>query len=78
MFSNEFEFDESITTIMDEGADYEDVQVMITDEQVFIRQWDDDREKYEVVCMSPKMFYELQEAMNRPAGLFYMELTRKV
>jgi hypothetical protein len=78
MFSNEFEFDESITTLMDEGADYEDVQVMITDDQVFIRQWDDDREKYEVICMSPKMFYELQEAMNRPAGLFYIELTRKV
>ena len=78
MFSNEFEFDESITTLMDECADYEDVQVMITDEQVFIRQWDDDREKYEVICMSPKMFYELQEAMNRPAGLFYVELTRKI
>lgn len=78
MFSNEFEFDESITTLMDDEAEYEDVQVMITDDQVFIRQWDDDRERYEIVCMSPKMFYELQEAMNRPAGLFHVELTMKV
>lgn len=78
MFTNEFEFDETVTTIMDEGADYEDVQVMITDDQVFIRQWDDDREKYEIICMSPKMFYELQEAMKRPAGMFYIELTRQV
>lgn len=78
MFTNEFAFDETVTTIMDEAAEYEDVHVVITDDQVFIRQWDDDREKYEIICMSPKMFYELQEAMNRPAGLFYVELTQKV
>jgi hypothetical protein len=78
MFTNEFEFDETVTTIMDEAAEYEDVHVVITDDQVFIRQWDDDREKYEIICMSPKMFYELQEAMKRPAGLFYVELTQKV
>ncbi len=78
MFTNEFEFDETVTTIMDEAAEYEDVHVVITDDQVFIRQWDDDREKYEIICMSPKMFYELQEAMKSPAGLFYVELTKKV
>lgn len=78
MFTNEFEFDETVTTIMDDDAEYEDVQVMITDDQVFIRQWDDDREKYEIICMSPKMFYELQEAMKRPAGLFRVELTKAV
>ena len=78
IFTNEFEFDETVTTLMDDDAEYEDVQVMITDEQVFIRQWDDDREKYEIICMSPKMFYELQEAMKRPAGLFRVELTRNI
>jgi predicted hydrolase (HD superfamily) len=77
MFTNEFDFDETVTTVMDETAEYEDIQLMITDDQVFIRQWDDDREKYEIVCMSPKMFYELQEAMKHPAGLFTVELTRK-
>jgi hypothetical protein len=34
MFTNEFEFDETVTTIMDETAEYEDVHVMITDDQV--------------------------------------------
>jgi hypothetical protein len=78
MFTNEFDFDETVTTLMDDDAEYEDVQVMITDEQVFIRQWDDDREKYEIICMSPKMFFEMQEAMKRPVGLFRVELTRNV
>lgn len=77
IFTNEFEFDETVTTIMDETAEYEDVQVMITDDQVFIRQWDDDREKYEIVCMSPKMFFELREAMKHPAGLFRVMLAQK-
>ena len=78
MFTNEFEFDETVTTIMDESAEYEDVHVMITDDQVFIRQWDDDREKYEIICMSPKMYYELQEAMKHPAGLFIVELSQNI
>lgn len=78
MFTNEFEFDETVTTILDETAEYEDVHVMITDDQVFIRQWDDDREKYEIICMSPKMYFELQEAMKHPAGLFIVELSQKI
>lgn len=78
MFTNEFDFEDIIVTILDETAEYEDVQVMITDDQVFIRQWDDDREKYEIICMSPKMFYEIQEAMKQPAGLFYVKLTPKI
>lgn len=63
---------------MDETAEFEDVQVMITDDQVFIRQWDDDREKYDIVCMTPKMFFEMQEAMKHPEGLFQVELTKSV
>lgn len=78
MFTNEFEFDESVTTILDETAEHEDVHVLISDDQVFIRQWDDDREKYEIICMSPKMYFELQEAMKHPAGLFIVELSQQI
>jgi hypothetical protein len=78
MFTNEFDFDETVTTVMDESAEYEDVHVLISDDQVFIRQWDDDREKYEIICMNPKMFFEIQEAMKHPAGLFQVKLTKVV
>ena len=78
MFTNEFDFDESVTTVMDDTGEYEDIHVIITDDNVFVRQWDDDREKYEIICMSPKMFYELQEAMKHPAGLFIVELSQKI
>jgi hypothetical protein len=78
IFTNEFDFYDSITTILDETDEHEDVRVIISDEYVFIQQWDDAREKYEVVCMTPKMFYELQEAMKKPEGLYYLELSLKV
>lgn len=77
MFTNEFDFDESVTTILDETDEHEDVRVIITDEYVFIQQWDDSRDKYEVVCMTPKMFYELQESMKRPEGMFFVEISAK-
>lgn len=76
MFTNEFEFDESVTTLMDETGEFEDVQIIISDDQVFIRQWDNDREKYEIVCMNYKMFLELQEAMKKPEGFYYIELVK--
>lgn len=78
VFTNEFDFDESVTTVMDDTGEYEDIHVIITDDTVFIRQWDDDREKYELMCMTPKMFYELQEAMKKPAGLYYLKITQMV
>jgi hypothetical protein len=76
MFTNEFDFDEVLITILDETAEHEDVRVIISDDYVFIQQWDDARDKYEVVCMTPKMFYELQEAMKKPEGAYYVTLTR--
>jgi len=77
MFTNEQNFDESLTTVMDETAEYEDVHLIITDEEVFIRQWDDDREKYEIVCMTHKMFFELQEALRKPEGMYYVHIEAK-
>ncbi len=39
MFTNEFDFDESITTILDETDEHEDIRLIITDDYVFIQQW---------------------------------------
>jgi hypothetical protein len=77
MFTNEQNFDETLTTILDETAEYEDVHLIITDDEVFIRQWDDDREKYEIVCMTHKMFFELQEALRKPEGMYYVHIEAK-
>lgn len=70
MFTNEFEFDETITTILDDHGQYEDVQIFLDEAEVYIRQWNEPTQDYVFVVMSVKMFYELLESMNRPEGAY--------
>jgi hypothetical protein len=70
MFTNEIESEESIITILDDGGSYEDITVFLDAVEVYIQQWDEDKQSHEFVVMSAKMFYELMEAMNQPAGAY--------
>jgi hypothetical protein len=73
MFQNEFDFDETITTILDDTGVQEDVQVIMDDNEVFIRQWNENIQRYDLIVMSHKMFLELQEALNQTEGLYMLE-----
>jgi len=73
MFTNEFDFDNgsaSITTILDETAQHEDVQLIIDDEAVYIRQFPEKGPPADLISMTPKMFKDMMEAMNHPEGFF--------
>jgi hypothetical protein len=70
MFQNEFDWDETITTIIDDLAVHEDVQLIIDDNEVFIRQWNENLKRYDLIVMSHKMFYELQAALKHSEGMF--------
>lgn len=76
MWTNEFEFDETITTVLDEDGFREDVHVFIDENEVFIRQWNNDEEEYELINMSHRMWYELQKAMQTTEGIFKLEYNR--
>lgn len=71
MFTNEFDFDGSTTTtVLDETAKFEDIQLVITDDYVFLRQWNERMQKFDVITMSHKMYYDLIESKNHSEGLF--------
>lgn len=70
MFTNEIEFDESIITVLDDSGLYEDIKVFLDDQEVYIQQYNNKKEKIEFVVMSAKMFYELMEAMKKPPGAY--------
>lgn len=70
MFTNEIEFDETITTILDDGGQYEDVQLFIDDNEVYIRQWNEARNQHELISMSHIMFQELLQALKKPEGSY--------
>jgi hypothetical protein len=71
MFTNEFDFDSTITTVMDETGEYEDVQLTIEDDVVYIRQFsDDDLIPADLITMTPKMFRDLLQAMDLSEGFY--------
>jgi hypothetical protein len=74
MFQNEIDWDESITTLLDDDGVHEDVQLIIDDNEVYIRQWSENYQRYDLIIMSHKMFIELQQALNHTEGLFRTEL----
>lgn len=70
MFTNEFEWDATVTTILDETAEHEDVQVYIEDSGVFIRQFNENSNKHDLIVMTHRMFYEFLAAMRTAEGTY--------
>ena len=74
MFTNEFEFDSTVTTVMDESNEFEDVELIIGEDVVYIRQFNDDKREtsYDLIAISPKMFSDLLNALNFTEGMFQL------
>lgn len=75
MFTVEMDFDEVAVTILDDSDQFEDVQFLIYDDIVYIRQWFEDIGLYNTIAMTPEMFEEFRSAMNKPEGAY---ITRNV
>ena len=76
MWTNEFEFDITRITVMDDTGGEEDVTVEISVEHVDVRQYNDTFKKYDLITMTPKMMFELIEAFKHPEGLFQSEVSK--
>jgi hypothetical protein len=72
MFTNEFKLDATVTTVLDETAELPDVELIIDDEKVWIRQFNMEEQGLgaDLICMTPKMFNDMLEAMNHPEGMY--------
>ena len=78
MFTVEFEYDEFLVTVVDDTAKKEDVGIIINDDVVYIRQFNIKRNKYELITLTHKMFEELQQAMHKPEGAYFIEVNKNV
>ena len=70
MFTNEIEWEETITTVLDDTGRHEDVQLFIDDNGVFIRQWNDKAKKFDLIELTHKMYQEMLEAMRHKEGAY--------
>jgi hypothetical protein len=73
VFTNEFDFEETIITVLDDNGVHEDIQIYLDENEVYIRQWNERKQIYDLVVMSPKMMFEIMEAMKRPEGAYIIK-----
>ena len=77
MFTNEFEFDATVTTVLDESGTYQEVELIIEDDTVYIRQFaEKDNQPADLIEMTPKMFYDMLEALNQTEGFYVTKYKR--
>jgi len=72
MFTVEMDWDETAIIILDQNGGYEDVQFIVFDDIVYIRQWDEDLNRFSVITMSPIMFEEFRSALELPEGAYML------
>ena len=75
MFTVEFEPDASIITTLDDKDSFEDVEMILADDgTVYIRQFDENLEEYQMLYMSAQQWLDLLTAYHSPEGAYRLEL----
>jgi len=78
MYTVEMEEEDCIITTLDDTGEHQDVELMFdSDGDVWIRQFDEDSDAYDLVCMSHNQFLDILSAYNSSTGAYYREGTRK-
>lgn len=73
MITIEFEDDETCITIIDNTGDLEDIQALLYDDYCHIRQWNEKNQMFDVVTLTPEMYFKLMRAWNLPQGTYILE-----
>ena len=76
MFTVEFESDAAVITTLDEQDAFDDVQVVIGDDNtVYMRQYSEELEEHQLLYMSYQQFLDIVAALNKTKGMYYVERT---
>lgn len=77
MYTVEFEHDASIITSIDETDKYEDVEMILGDDgTVFIRQFEDHMDEYQLVTISYQQLLDLITSLQQTEGMFKIHLLK--
>jgi hypothetical protein len=72
-FTIEHVFKASVVTVLDDEGQLEDIEWILDENGVFVRQWNDELERYEVVEMSNQQLREALTALGLPEGTYYAD-----
>jgi hypothetical protein len=71
MFTVEFEHDSSVIRSLDETGELDDIEMILDDDGlVFMRQWDDSLDKYEMIVMTYQQLLDLVVSLKQTEGIF--------
>jgi hypothetical protein len=70
MFTVEFDHDDIEITILDDGANHEDLKIHAFDDIVYLVQHDEELDARNIITLSPSMFEDLINAVQSPEGAF--------
>jgi len=77
MFTVEFEADSSVVTVLGESGQMEDIEVIISDDDVvFMRQWQEDLGKYEMLVMTYRQLLDITASLQTTEGLHKIEIVK--
>ena len=71
MFTVKFEHDSSVIRSLDETGELDDIEMILDDDGlVFMRQWDDSLDKYEMIVMTYQQLLDLVVSLKQTEGIF--------
>ena len=77
MFTVEMDHDEIEITVLDDKDGFEDVKVFSYDDIVYIRQFNEQYNKWDLIQMRPEMYVELMTAYHKPSGAYLTHINRR-
>lgn len=77
MFTIEFEDDETLITVMDNTGELEDVSALLYEDYCHFRQWNEKRQRFDVITLKPEMYLKLMKAWNLEEGTYDLVVVDK-
>ena len=71
MFTIEHESDFTVVTTLDQGGEYADVELILDEEDIVIRQFNEDLDCYDLINMSFQQFKDILASMEKGEGAYY-------
>ena len=77
MYTVEFESDAAVITTLDENDRFNDVEMVVGDDDVvYLRQFDNTLNEYQILYMSYQQLLDLNTALRSTEGAFYSRLVK--
>jgi hypothetical protein len=71
MFTIEHEFESTVITTLDQEGEHEDVEIHLDAESIFIRQWSEELQTFDLIELSMQQLNDIITAVDLPEGAYY-------